>query len=256
MRVVWKNTEKRTVFDNMVYHLVSNPTLSNKQVLQQGQSILPYERRGKVTDQRAFTFKAMINEARAAADKIREEKQMAARAAAAKPPEPPAPEPRKLDTLGEVFELFIDALADRIIDKMIKAKEQHEQRIEPVEPERKHDDLLDAAFFGGRLMEQLKGLSIRTPARVKRPTVLVIGLNGHQMECIKQSRSDLDFTFMTGEQALSNYTVNKDHTILMTKFINHSAQAKYRKHPNLHYCNGGVSDLKHMLNVVFSKEVA
>lgn len=256
MRVVWKNVEKRTVFDNMVYHLVSNPTLSNKQVLQQGQSILPYERRGKVTDQRAFTFKAMINEARAAADKIREEKQMAARAAAAKPLEPPAPEPRKLDTLGEVFELFIDALADRIIDKMIKAKEQHEQH--KPQPEHSLNNL-----FGGDPMEELEKVfdSLypafkKAPVQPRKPTVLVIGLNGHQMECIKQSRSDLDFMFLTGEQALSHYTVNKDHTILMTKFINHSAQAKYRKHPNLHYCNGGVSDLKHMLNVVFSKEAA
>jgi hypothetical protein len=76
------------------------------------------------------------------------------------------------------------------------------------------------------------------------------------METIKTYKPDLDYTFATAEQAVSHYTFNKDHTILMTKFINHSVQAKYRKHPNLHYCNGGVSELKHMLQVIFHKEYA
>ena len=42
----------------------------------------------------------------------------------------------------------------------------------------------------------------------------------------------------------------------MTKFINHSVQGKYRKHPNLHYVNGGVSDLKTILHGIFRKETA
>jgi hypothetical protein len=232
MRIVWNNQEKLAVFDNMIKHLVTNPTLSNKQVLHQ----------------RVFTYKSRIYEARNAADKIRADSVI-------KPlPVLPTPEPvKKLDTLGEVFELFIDALADRIIDKMIKAKQQVEER---VEPELKHDDLLDATFFGGRLMDQLKGLSIRTPAKVKRPTALVIGLNGAQMECVKLSRPEVDFTFVSAEQALSHNTLNKDHTFLMTKFINHSVQGKYRKHPNLHYVNGGVSDLKTILHGIFRKETA
>lgn len=251
MRIVWTNFEKQLVSDSMVHFLVEHPSMTNKQVFASAQQALPYERRGKVTDQRVFSYKARINEARAAADKIIADRK---KVVAAKPPEPPAPEPvKKLDTLGEVFELFIDALADRIIDKMIKAKQQVEER---VEPEPKHDDMLDAAFFGGRLMDQLKGLSIRTPAKVKRPTALVIGLNGAQMECVKLSRPEVDFTFVSAEQALSHSTLNKEHTFLMTKFINHSVQGKYRKHPNLHYVNGGVSDLKTILHGIFRKETA
>jgi hypothetical protein len=251
MRIVWTNFEKQLVSDSMVHFLVEHPSMTNKQVFASAQQALPYERRGKVTDQRVFSYKVRINEARAAADKILADRK---KVVAAKPPEPPAPEPvRKPDTLGEVFELFIDALADRIIDKMIKAKQQVEER---VEPEPKHDDLLDATFFGGRLMDQLKGLSIRTPAKVKRPTALVIGLNGAQMECVKLSRPEVDFTFVSAEQALSHSTLNKEHTFLMTKFINHSVQGKYRKHPNLHYVNGGVSDLKTILHGIFRKETA
>jgi hypothetical protein len=245
-RIVWTNFEKQLLSDSMVHWLMDHPTMTSKQLMSSAQQALPMERRLKITDQRVFSYKARINEARIAADKIRADRK---KVVAAKPPEP-APEPvKKLDTLGEVFELFIDALADRIIDKMIAAKQQ-------VELEPKRDDALDAALFGNRIMDQLRGLSIRSPAKAKLPTALVIGLNGAQMECIKLSRPEVDFTFVSAEQALSHSTLNKDHTFLMTKFINHSVQGKYRKHPNLHYVNGGVSDLKTILHGIFRKETA
>jgi hypothetical protein len=240
-RIVWTNFEKQLVSDSMVHFLVEHPSMTNKQVFASAQQALPYERRGKVTDQRVFSYKARINEARAAADKIIADRK---KVVAAKPPEPPAPEPvRKLDTLGEVFELFIDALADRIIDKMIQAKQQVERQQEVVTP-----DDLDKAF------DSLYPLWKKSPAKVKRPTALIIGLNGAQMECVKLSRPEVDFTFVSAEQAVSHTTLNKDHTFLMTKFINHSVQGKYRKHPNLHYVNGGVSDLKTILHGIFRKE--
>jgi hypothetical protein len=34
---------------------------------------------------------------------------------------------------------------------------------------------------------------------------------------------------------------------LMTKFINHSVQGKYRHAPNLRFCNGGITDLSIVL---------
>lgn len=251
MRIVWTKEEKRALRDCMIDICYVTPMMSNKGLLQHAQEeVIPYERRQKITDQKVFTYKVMINEARAKAEEHRS-KVNKPKPVAAPLPEP-TPEPvRKLDTLGEVFELFIDALADRIMDKLAAR-----QPVETPEPEQKHDDALDAAFFGGKLMDQLKGLSIRKPPVKKRPTVLVVGLNGCQMETIKNYKPDLDYTFVTAEQALSHYTFNKDHTILMTKFINHSVQGKYRKHPNLHYCNGGVSELKHMLQVIFHKEYA
>jgi hypothetical protein len=240
-RIVWTNFEKQLVSDSMVHFLVDQPTMTNKQVFASAQQALPYERRGKVTDQRVFSHKARINEARVAADKISADRK---KVVAAKPPEP-TPEPvKKLDTLGEVFELFIDALADRIIDKMIAAKQQVELQ------EMSTPDALDKAF------DRLYPLWKKSPAKAKRPTALVIGLNGAQMECIKLSRPEVDFTFVSAEQALSHSTLNKDHTFLMTKFINHSVQGKYRKHPNLHYVNGGVSDLKTILHGIFRKETA
>ena len=247
MRIVWTKEEKRALRECMIDICYVTPMMSNKGLLQNAQEeVIPYERRSKITDQRVFNYKNLINEARAKAEEHR------AKTSKPKPaPTPPpviAPEPvRKLDTLGEVFELFIDALADRIMDKMIAAKQQVEK---PELKEPTEQPILER----GWLDAHLEKLTIRKPPVKKRPTVLVVGLNGCQMETIKTYKPDLDYTFVTAEQALSHYTFNKDHTILMTKFINHSVQAKYRKHPNLHYCNGGVSELKHMLQVIFHKE--
>jgi hypothetical protein len=249
MRIVWTKEEKRALRDCMIDICYVTPTMSNKGLLQHAQEeVIPYERRSKITDQRVFNYKSLINEARAAAEKHRQT--VSKPKPAPTPPPVVAPEPvRKLDTLGEVFELFIDALADRIMDKMIAAKQQIEKP-EPSEP------TAQPILERGWLDAYLEKLTIRKQPVKKPPTVLIIGLNGCQMETIKTYKPDLDYTFATAEQAVSHYTFNKDHTILMTKFINHSVQAKYRKHPNLHYCNGGVSELKHMLQVIFHKEYA
>jgi hypothetical protein len=248
MRIVWTKEEKRALRDCMIDICYVTPMMSNKGLLQTAQEeVIPYERRAKITDQKVFTYKNMINEARAKAEEHRV-KTSKPKPVAAPLPEP-TPEPvKKLDTLGEVFELFIDALADRIMDKLAARP--------PVEEPAPKVEQMQPILERGWLDAHLEKLTIRKPPVKKRPTVLVVGLNGCQMETIKNYKPDLDYTFVTAEQALSHYTFNKDHTILMTKFINHSVQAKYRKHPNLHYCNGGVSELKHMLQVIFHKEYA
>jgi len=40
------------------------------------------------------------------------------------------------------------------------------------------------------------------------------------------------------------------HTVLMTKFINHSVQDKYRKAPKLHFVNGGMGELGEVLDSI------
>jgi hypothetical protein len=52
---------------------------------------------------------------------------------------------------------------------------------------------------------------------------------------------------MTGEEGLTRPQLLRAHTVLMTKFINHSVQGKYRKAPRLHFCNGGVTELRRVL---------
>lgn len=247
-RVVWTNAEKQEVFSNMVPVFVGQPHLSNREALKLAQLVLPYARRIKGTDQQAHTYKPRIQAARTQALEF-EKEYLAAEAAKQEPLPvelPPKEEPRQIDGIGDLFELLIDAVADRIMEKMIAAKQEHEKQSEAAKTE-DHEPA-----FGNGWLDELEKLSIRSKERrAKRPTALVIGLNGHQMECVKQSRPEVDFTFATAEQALSHYTFNKDHTFLMTKFINHSVQTKYRKHPNLHYVNGGVSELKTLLHGLF-----
>jgi hypothetical protein len=247
MRIVWTKEEKRALRDCMIDICYVTPTMSNKGLLRHAQEeVIPYERRHIITDQRVFNYKALIAEARKAADDHRNKVN-------APPPKKieivvpvaPEPPPLKIDTLGNLFELLVDAITDRVLEKL-KAP------AETPEPEPAAEQ-----GFGTGWLDELEKLTIRRKeARVKRSTVLVVGLNGSQVDTIKTHRPDIDFTFVTAEQALSHYTFHKDHTILMTKFINHSVQAKYRKHGNLHYCNGGVSDLKHILQVIFHKEAA
>jgi hypothetical protein len=88
---------------------------------------------------------------------------------------------------------------------------------------------------------------------VAKTGVLVIGLLGDQVEALPIYNT-LDITFLPTEQALSKDYVKRAYTILMTKFINHAVQDKYRKANNLHYCNGGTSDLARILISIAVKE--
>jgi hypothetical protein len=254
MRIVWTKEEKRALRDCIIDMCYVTPSYSNKGLLQRAQEeVIPYERRQKITDQKVFTYKNMINEARMEAEKHRI-KQVQVKPAPA--PEPvPVPMEYAKPTIGDLFEQLLEAVVDRVIAKMTVQPVEKTQTLEELS---KTFDELYGEWKKTPLqpmqnpMEQLSRLTIR--AKPKQPTVLVVGLNGCQMEAIKNHKPNVNFTFVTAEQALSHYTLNKDHTILMTKFINHSVQGKYRKHPNLHYCNGGVSELKHMLQIIFHKE--
>ena len=242
MRIVWTKEEKRALRESMIDICYVTPTMSNKGLLQYAQEdVIPHDRRTKINDQRVFNYKAMLNDARAVAAKQRA-KELEPRPLPVQPAPVVAPEPApKPDALGEMFNTLLDALADRVIARMQAQQEE------------KHDDKTDAwrHMPMGDMRKMLDGLTIRPKITIKRPTALVIGLNGAQMESVKQARPEVDFTFVTAEQAVSHNTLSKDRTILMTKFINHSVQSRYRHHLNLHFCNGGVSELKTLLHGIF-----
>lgn len=245
-RTVWTNDEKRQVFENAQAICLVTPRITNKALLLEAQQVLPSDRRLRITDQRVHSYKDRLNAARAEAEQM-----LASRPSPVADEPAPQEEPaRKLDTLGQVFELFIDALADRIISKMIKAKEEHESQSIPEVASRRFNEL-----FGQDPMEDLDRIFDGLyPEKKRKPTALVIGLNGHQMQCVKDSRPEVDFKFLSAEDALSHAASSKDHTFLMTRFINHSVQNKYRKHPNLHYVNGGVTELKTLLHGIFKEQ--
>ena len=255
-RIVWTNFEKQLVSDSMVHFLVDQPTMTNKQVFASAQQALPYERRGKVTDQRVFSYKARINEARIAADKIRADRK---KVVAAKPPEP-APEPIAPPTfeatLGGIFEQLVDAITERVMLQVTtRLKDRLAGDVSVIAEQRMNELFSDPTEELDRIFDRMYPPKPKAPCRVANlPTVTIIGLNGQQIDAIKSSYPRAMYCFMTAQEAKTRPVQFNDHVILMTKFINHSVQTKYRKHPNLHYCNGGVSDLKHQLQIIFHKE--
>lgn len=244
MRIVWTQSEKDQVFEAMIQAAVNRPHLPSKDLMREGQQVLPQHRKTVINDQRVFNYKKMIEGARDAASKIRTAK--------ANQPEEPVipviePELRKEQSLSDQLNGLLDMIADKVADRVME-RVQQQLRVEIVTDSPKPEAV---PLPQGGWLDDLMALSIRKQPKQRKTSCLIVGLNGAQIETIQHHAPHIDFTFVTGEQALSHHTFNKDHTILMTKFINHGVHNKYRKHPNMHYCNGGVSELKYLLNGLF-----
>jgi hypothetical protein len=244
MRIVWTREEKDLVLQGMIEAAVDKPFLSPKDLMSKGQQALPSHRKVVINDQRVFNYKQMIQAARDAATKIKQ-----ARTEAPAPVQPVIePELRKEQSLADQLNGILNLIADKVADRVME-RVQQQLRVEIVTEGPKPEAVLEKGW-----LDDLMALSIRKqPPKHRKTTCLIVGLNGAQIETIQQHKLDVDFTFVTGEQALSHHTFNKDHTILMTKFINHGVHSKYRKHPNMHYCNGGVSELKTLMNGIFGR---
>lgn len=231
-RIVWSNEEKAAHYERMVLLFKGKPNLGSKDAFREAQDALPYERHRKVTDGTIFTHKALLLKARD------EAKRNPIPEPELEPVSAPAPEP--VNPLLKIFDDLLDVLADRIAE-----------RLRPQMTFTEVKEQVNAQFD-----TQFKRYKAEvTPPKPRMPSVLIVGLNGCQMSVVTSKYRDVKFTFMTAEEAVSRNKANADHTILMTKFINHSVQNKYRQVPNLHYCNGGVSDLTTMMHMIQKESV-
>jgi hypothetical protein len=258
-RVVWTNEEKKQVFRNMAGNVFfSSPNTIPKTALSLAQLILPFDRRMKVTDQRVFTYKAKIQEAKAEALRLRSMAQetvalmeaQGAQAAAPAEPEPEAEAPRRVDSLGDLFELLVDAITERVMQQVRKDLEA-QMSANTTKSASDHYEI--SAQQPVQPIQSMRPKIWQT-MRPSLPTVTIIGLNGKQIEAIKRSHPRAIYNFFTGEEAKTRVVHDNDYVILMTKFINHSAANKYRKAGEVHFCNGGVSELKTLLTGLLSKE--
>jgi hypothetical protein len=245
-RVVWTLQEKQSISDELVKIFAVFPHMTSKEALRRAQMVLPNDRRIKVNDQRAFSHKARIQQARdqAAAFRVEPVEHADVKVDAATLPE----EPRKIDGIGDLFELLVDAITDRVMERVRKEIEDQQQQKELQYTSSRTHSIPD---IQGGILDALNGLSIRKPAVQSRPllpTVTIVGLNGCQIDAIKTSHPRAIYTFLTAEQAKGRSVQANDHVILMTKFINHSAADKYRKAGPVHFCNGGISELRTLLN--------
>ena len=217
-KIFWSKDEQEAVFDEMVRLFRANPLLRKEQALETAQCVLEYERRRKIHYSVVYRYKDLIDRARAEAKKQ----------PTAPPPPVVEPEP-KPDPIGAILNQILDLLADKIIERIGVRPSEH------------------GAAISIRVKHDPQPISA---PRVDRTKVLVIGLLNQQAQTIIHSFPYLEFTCLTPEEALKREQLHRSYTILMTKFINHSVQEKYRRVPNLLLCNGGVSELSAILKSI------
>jgi hypothetical protein len=209
------------------------PNTTRKEALRQSQSVLKSHRWIVVTDQRVFNHKDRSEAAREKAmEKPRKKPPEAVEAPA--PILAPAPvlEPKETPKkrLADILELLLDVVAEsvaaRVQLKMVDTP--------PPEPQPKHDPQ-----------------PIPHPTGYAKPGVLVIGLIPAQAHYVSNLLADkLDLYFFTAEDAVHRPKILRAHTVLMTKFISHAVQDKYRKATDLRFCNGSTGELVSILDKI------
>ena len=241
-RIVWSNIEKGAVSARLEEVFRQYPNTTRKEALRQAQSVLKSHRWVKITDQRVFNYKDRIEAAREKAlEKLRK-----------KPPEvigTPAPilaptptlerEGSTLEQLAKAFELLLDVVAESVAAKV----------------NRKMLEYPTGTFRPGISLTEHRPKHnpepIPHPTGKALPGVLVIGLLSSQTHAIiSMYGTRLDLTFMTAEDAVHRPKLVRAHTVLMTKFISHAVQDKYRKAPKLHFVNGGTGVLAEVLDSI------
>jgi len=247
-RIVWSDIEKGAVFTNMVEVFKQFPMLNRKEALRRAQSVLKSHRWVVITDQRVFNYKDRIEIARQKA--LQESRKKPPEAVAAPAPilaPIPAPERREApkERLLDILELLLDvvaaSVAARVAAQMRPPMHQDELR--------RHVDQQFEAEYAKRPKHNPQ--PIPHPTGVAKPGVLVIGLLASQAYAVISTwGARLDLTFMTPEDAVHRPKLVRAHTVLMTKFINHSVQDKYRKAPKLHFVNGGMGELGEVLDSI------
>ena len=240
-RVVWTNIEKQLVTERMVALLRHNPGWSNHRTLEEAQQVLPYERRIVVTHSRVHSHKPKIEAARKRAQSLG--KPVEAPPATNIAPEPPKREETPTERLAGVLDALLDIVADKLADRIagrlaqcLQVEVQTTTRTEtPYRPRHNPEP--------------------RPTPKANRPGVLILGLLPQTGEQMRREFGDrLDIEWYDSDDATTRQVHPMAHVVLMTRFINHSIQERWRKAGQLHYCNGGASQLWDVLDHIVAYE--
>jgi len=227
-RVVWTRDEKRVVEAGLVDAFLKYATMGRVEALRIAQQQLPMERRGKITHQRAFAHKAMIERAMQIANQSRSEKRTTP------PVSPPVVEPLGI---GAIFEQLVERIADQVYERVsARLRKDFGQ-----EAERQFD-----REYAKHNADIRRAMADSSPVRPRRPRFLIIGLLPAQAQTVEKDfrGCNVDLAFLTAEEARSRDWPGADHVFLMTKFVSHSVQNKlYTVDAKRSLVNGGVSDL-------------
>ena len=250
-RIVWTDQEKAAIFTHMIEVFRQFPNLGRKEALKRAQTVITASRWIVVNDQRVFNYKDRIEVARQKA--LQESKKKPSEAVVAPAPilaPTPAPERKEdpVERLAALFEQMFDILAgkvaDRVREKMLPALTLAEL------------DRHAGAAFDAEAAKHPKHdpRPIPHPTGYAKPGVLVIGLLPAQAHQVSHMLAEkLDLSFFTAEEAITFPKLTRAHTVLMTKFISHAVQDKYRKSPKLHFCNGSVAVLISLLEGIYKE---
>lgn len=225
-RIKWSADERAAIAAELVNVYVDNPYTNGYDAIMRAQRVLPKERqRSSMSKTMPTLYISEIAEAKLAAS----ERRKVIKALHAVPT--PVVDP----TLGDVFERMIDMIVRRVVAELRKPVPAEPPVAAPPAPTRTNT----------KEREQLLAPAVK-PDPIN---LLIIGLNGRQPDMIEdlEDKLGMDFRFLTSEEAATRPFLHRTHTVLMTRFISHAAQDKYRCASKLHYCNGSVSELRNLL---------
>jgi hypothetical protein len=189
-----------------------------------------------ITDQRVFNSKMAIERAQAQAaafsrrgDQPKPEKAPPAPA----PINAPTPAPKaKEDPSGglvEAFERLLDAIADRVADRVAERVLLQLPQATPARTTMPAPPLL--------------------MHRPPRPGVWLLGVQpamGYHLREKYHERLDIDY--LDSDEAAKRAPSPRAHIVMMTRFVSHVVQERWKKQGTLHYCNGGLSALETILD--------
>lgn len=224
-KIFWNKAEIAALRESLETQFFNEPLLRKEVALSRAQNVLEVSRRRKLHQSAIYRYRGMVEEARLAAAARRKTLSSAPPA----PQAPPVPAPAPVappDLLRAILDPILEALVEKIVRRLVV-------------------QVADAAPAAAL---RLKHNPEPAPQhRAPRIGVLVIGLLPSQANTVIDVFPNLELTCLTSEEALKREPLRRAYTILMTKFISHSVQDRYRKAQNLQLCNGGVSELTEML---------
>lgn len=224
-KIFWNKAEIAALRESLETQFFNEPLLRKDVALSRAQNALEVSRRRKLHASAIYRYRGMVEEARLAAAARRKTPSSAPPA----PQAPPAPAPAPVappDLLRAILDPILEALVEKIVRRLV----------------------VQVADAAPAATLRIKHNPEPAPQhRAPRIGVLVIGLLPSQANTVIDVFPNLELTCLTSEEALKREPLRRAYTILMTKFISHSVQDRYRKAQNLQLCNGGVSELTEML---------
>lgn len=261
-RIRWSDEERALVTQKMAQMLNEGHSLQMNPLLKAAQTVLPENRhRVAFTAEEVRKFNMRAHGDAAALLAKQEPKPEPQKPASPSPLEqlqqlrqvnrPSAPRgDMKIDyMINQLFEALVERVAARVVHKLKET--QPKAPVYSVEPPKQSQGEWVPPFDPAEAKANLRERTSVTGATGEcKPGVLVIGTLSHYAAKVAESHPNLDIVCVEAREGERRPYILRAHTILMTKFITHGVQYKYRKATNLKFCNGGMTELHDMLKKI------